>query len=551
MRLLVSYEAFATDIRGARPGADVAVRRAGDPVPADLSGVEFYVPPYDFNVASLELARRMPSLRIMQILTAGYEHILPYLPAGVILCNAKGVHDTSTAELALGLTLASQRGLSEFFHAQAEGRWAHEQYPSLADRNVLILGYGAVGRAVEQRLLPFEVEVVRVARTSRQHPPVHGVEDLWALLPHADIVIVTIPLSASTRHLVDAAFLAAMKAGALLVNVARGGVVDTDALVNAVRAGRVRAALDVTDPEPLPSDHPLWSLPGVLISPHVGGNSTAFLPRARRLVCEQAVRFLNGSQLDNVVVKLESRKYIPPGANTATSDLPGLRPPPPPVDSACIATAGTGSGPRRICRPGAGGGNRRRHRPTVVLGMIARWTIVVPQQVATLIKSGVAGRGGHYRPRPMRRRTAMHEDLAVLLGHDIAQHPLARIDGTGACIHAELEVVPWAGDHVASRRPEIPWAVRLDRLLEPTTRQAGTAVRAPVCEGIQVTLFGAQHHHPPTRDHYGSHLPGRQLRRLEDLRLHSCTASRRGYALIALPERTACWSCVPIAAGNV
>jgi phosphoglycerate dehydrogenase-like enzyme len=547
MRLLVSYEAFAADIRGARPDADVAVRRAGDPVPADLSGVEFYVPPYDFNVASLELARRMPSLRIMQILTAGYEHILPYLPAGVTLCNAKGVHDTSTAELALGLTLASQRGLSEFFHAQAEGRWAHEQYPSLADRTVLILGYGAVGCAVEQRLIPFEVEVVRVARTSRQHPPVHGVEDLWALLPHADIVIVTIPLSASTRHLVDAAFLAAMKAGALLVNVARGGVVDTDALVNAVRAGRVRAALDVTDPEPLPSDHPLWSLPGVLISPHVGGNSTAFLPRARRLVCDQAVRFLNGSQLDNVV-KLESRKYMSTGRNTATSDLPGLSPP---WSRRASRPRALARGPGEYAAPLRAVGIDDGTVPTVVLGVIARRTIAVPQQVATPMKSGVAGRGGHYRSRPMRRRTAMHEDLAVLLGHDIAQHPLARIDGTRACIHAELEVVPRAGDHVASRRPEIPRAVRLDRLLEPTTRQAGTAVRAPVREGVQVTLFGTQHHHPPTRDHYGSHLPGRQLRRLEDFRRHSCTASRRGYALIALPERTACWSCLPIAAGNV
>jgi len=183
------------------------------------------------------------------------------------------------------------------------GTWGNDFSTSLADRRVLIVGYGRIGAAIERRLAGFEVaSVTRVARRARTgEVPVHAIGELGSLLPQADVVFVITPLTPDTEHLIGAAELAAMPEGALLVNVARGRVVDTDALVAATATGRVRAALDVTDPEPLPSDHPLWRTPGVLISPHVGGQSTAFQPRMLRLVREQLARFAAGEPLANTV----------------------------------------------------------------------------------------------------------------------------------------------------------------------------------------------------------------------------------------------------------
>jgi phosphoglycerate dehydrogenase-like enzyme len=236
---------------------------------------------------------------VVQTLTAGVEHLRPYVGEGVRLCNARGVHDASTAELALALVLASLRGIPDFVRAQDRGRWAHAERPSLADRTVLLVGYGSVGAAVERRLLPFECDVVRVARSAREG--VAGIEALADLLPLAHVVVLTVPLTDESRGMVDAAFLAGMRDGALLVNVSRGPVVDTEALVGELRAGRLTAALDVTDPEPPPPGHALWSLPGLLLSPHVGGNTSAFLPRALRLVRAQLERFAAGQPLANVM----------------------------------------------------------------------------------------------------------------------------------------------------------------------------------------------------------------------------------------------------------
>ena len=257
-----------------------------------LDDVEVYVPPYMGGPEGLALMARMPRLRMAQLLTAGFENALAHLPPTVTLCNAGGVHDASTAELAVGLTLASLRGLDDFARAMPISSWLDGRRVSLADRRVVVIGAGGVGRAIERRLLPFETDVVLVGRTARDG--VHAVADLPGLLPGADVVVLAVPLDASTRGMVDARFLASMRDGALLVNVARGPVVRTDDLLAEVERGRLRAALDVTDPEPLPADHPLWRLPGVLISPHVGGNTTAFLPRARRLVAEQLARWEAG-----------------------------------------------------------------------------------------------------------------------------------------------------------------------------------------------------------------------------------------------------------------
>jgi phosphoglycerate dehydrogenase-like enzyme len=198
------------------------------------------------------------------------------------------------------LILSSLRGIPEAVRAQDAGTWAGERRTSLADRRVLIVGYGSVGEALEQRLAGFEVaQVVRVARSARAG--VHAMADLPSLLPDADVVVLIVPMTPDTSGLVDAGFLARMRDGALLVNVARGPVVRTDALLAELTSGRLRAALDVTDPEPLPADHPLWHAPGVLITPHLGGNSTAFLPRAYRLVTEQVRRYVAGEPLLHVV----------------------------------------------------------------------------------------------------------------------------------------------------------------------------------------------------------------------------------------------------------
>lgn len=294
----VPYPEMVTDLTASSPRIRASLFDGRTP-PPDVDRLEFVVPPYNLGARGLQLALDAPRLRVVQLLTAGYERVAPLIPDGVVLCNARGVHDASTAELAVALILASLRGIPDFVLAQQEGAWRHETYPALADRTVLILGYGSIGEALERRLLPFEVDLIRVARRTR--PGVHAVNDLPALLPRADVVVVLTPLTEQTFHLVDRDFLARMRPGALLVNVARGAVVDTEALVEAVRGGRVRAALDVTDPEPLPPDHPLWQLPGVLISPHVGGDTTAFLPRARKLVVDQVFRYLNGEPLRNVV----------------------------------------------------------------------------------------------------------------------------------------------------------------------------------------------------------------------------------------------------------
>ncbi|MDP1878354.1 MAG: 2-hydroxyacid dehydrogenase [Actinomycetota bacterium] len=265
----------------------------------DLTQVGFYVAPYLGPPSTLDLIRRMPNLQVVQLLTAGFDAALPIVPPNVVLCNAAGVHDASTAELAVGLILASLRGIDDFARAMPDGTWLHARRPSLADRRILILGVGGVGRAIAARLEPFETDLILMGRTAR--PGIRGAEELDDLLPWADIVVVAVPLNSETTLLVDDAFLGRMRDTALLVNMARGSVVDTNALLHHVQSGRLRAAMDVTDPEPLPADHPLWRTPGVLVSPHVGGDTSAFVPRARLLVEAQIRRWLNGEQLGFVV----------------------------------------------------------------------------------------------------------------------------------------------------------------------------------------------------------------------------------------------------------
>jgi phosphoglycerate dehydrogenase-like enzyme len=297
------------EIEGLPEGPAYRYWNGEETFPADPADCAYYVVPYmkPSGIGTRPLPE-MRSVRVVQTLSAGIDHVEPglrHLPEGVQLCNARGVHEASTAELTLTLILASLRGVPDFVRAQDRGEWLGGFRPALADRKVLIVGYGSIGAAIEDRLVPFEVApVVRVARSARTtaRGPVHPLTELPALLPEADVVVLSTPLTEATRGMVDAEFLARMKDGALLVNVARGPVVDTKALLTELESGRIIAALDVTDPEPLPPGHPLWQAPGVLVSPHAGGPTSAFLPRAKRLLVDQLSRFVNREPLRNVIL---------------------------------------------------------------------------------------------------------------------------------------------------------------------------------------------------------------------------------------------------------
>ena len=300
------------DAVGPVDGVDVLVWDLLGERPQRADEIEFLLTPQFMRRAALETIATLPALRHVQLVSAGFEHAVPYVPAGVSLSNAPGVHDTATAELALTLTLAAQRRLPDFVRAQERGRWETGISPGLADRRVLVVGYGNIGHAITRRLLPFETQVTAVASRARDGddlvPHVHGIDELPALLPEHDVVVLIVPLTDSTTGLVDAGFIEAMKPGALLVNVARGKVVDTQALMAACERGRIRAALDVTDPEPLPDGHPLFATPGVLVAPHVGGYSEAFTPRIGRFARAQLEAYRDGEPLAGVQIPAAPEK---------------------------------------------------------------------------------------------------------------------------------------------------------------------------------------------------------------------------------------------------
>ncbi|MEQ4302486.1 2-hydroxyacid dehydrogenase [Plantactinospora sp. B6F1] len=294
------------DLLGEIPdGVTVEVAPAPDELPSDPAGVRFWVPPFLAQAAAVPLAAKLPDLRVVQLLSAGADIWAGRLAGHVTLCDARGVHDSSTAEWVVAAILSYLRSFPFFARAQARHEWSNDQVTptdELAGKRVLVVGAGSIGAATRARLAPFEVDLTMVARTARPAERVYGVDDLPALLPEADVVVLLVPLTEATRGMVDAGFLAAMPDGALLVNAARGPVVQTDALVAELTTGRLAAALDVTEPEPLPAGHPLWDLPNVLLTPHVGGAVRGLLPRAYRLAGAQLRRFVAGTPLLNVVV---------------------------------------------------------------------------------------------------------------------------------------------------------------------------------------------------------------------------------------------------------
>jgi phosphoglycerate dehydrogenase-like enzyme len=273
------------------------------PLPSDPADVAFWVPPFLSTGNVVPFVEKLSGLRVIQLLSAGAEVWIGRLPPSVFLCDGRGVHSSSTSEWILTAILAYLRRFPEFARAQAAREWSNRRYAptdELADKRVLIVGAGAIGEATAARLAPFEVaSITRVARTARDG--VHGVDELPVLLPEADIVVLILPLTPETTGLVDADFLARMRDGALLVNGARGPVVDTEALTAELASGRLCAAADVTDPEPLPVDHPLWTMPNFLLTPHVGGAVPGLMRRGYRLVGDQLRRYVAGEPLVNEV----------------------------------------------------------------------------------------------------------------------------------------------------------------------------------------------------------------------------------------------------------
>ncbi len=261
VRLAVVPFPDASFLAGVAGDVEVRSWEGVAPQPSWLGDATFYVPQYMAGPSTMAVMAAMPRLEVVQTLTAGVDDVWDHLPPGVTLCNARGVHDASTAELVVGLMVASLRGFPDFVRAQDAGQWRSRRYEALADKRVLLVGYGSVGEAVERRLAGFEVELTRVARAPRAAAGVHGFDELMDLVPDADVVVLTVPLTSETRGLVDAGFLASLPDGALVVNAARGPVVVTDALLAECSSGRLAAALDVTDPEPLPSGSPALATP--------------------------------------------------------------------------------------------------------------------------------------------------------------------------------------------------------------------------------------------------------------------------------------------------
>ena len=290
----------AAELMGGLPeGIAADVWTGGEQLPDSADEVEVVVLPFGVADAQMQGLAKLPRLRLIQLLSAGAERAIPFVPPGVTLANARGAHDPAVAEWIMAVILAEVRHLPKYMAAQQAERWEHDAARPLGGQTILIVGYGSIGEVTERMLAPMDVNVKRVARTAREG--VSSMDDLPSLLPNADIVVLLVPVTPATTKMVDEAFLARMKDGALLVNAARGSIVDTDALLKELTAGRLLAALDVTDPEPLPVGHPLWSAPGLLLTPHVGGATTDAMEHALAIAKDQLARYAAGEPLINVV----------------------------------------------------------------------------------------------------------------------------------------------------------------------------------------------------------------------------------------------------------
>lgn len=287
--------AALSGVEGVRP-----VRyKPGDPLPSEAEHAQVLVPGIGSTVEPAELLAALPKLEYVQLLTAGADHWVGRLPDDVLLSTCRGAHGGSTAEWVVASLLAIYRDLPTFIDDQRRGCWQPHGTDTLWGKRVLVIGAGDLGRQLARRLEPFDTAVTLVGRSARDG--VRGQDEIPELLGEHDATVLVLPLTAATTRLVDREFLARMPDGAVLVNAARGPMVDTDALVAELERGRLRAALDVTDPEPLPAGHPLWSAPNLLLTPHVGGNTRGYADRAWRVAAEEIARFAAGESPRNLV----------------------------------------------------------------------------------------------------------------------------------------------------------------------------------------------------------------------------------------------------------
>lgn len=293
-------------------------------LPRDLDHdveIEVWIPdPYPTR--NTKVVPHLRGVKLVLSMMAGTEWIPAAVGPHVTICNARGAHNVSTAEWTIGAILSMIKHFPLFLEIQRSGVWKRRfeasteyenvtgdtraHYPpvmieDLAGKTVLLVGYGSIGKDIERLMRPFQVEILRIARTARENPRVHAVGELDALLPKAEVVVLILPSTSETRWLMDSRQFALMQKGTLLVNAARGPIVNTGALVHALQSGRIRAALDVTDPEPLPPEHPLWKCPNLLITPHVGGSSPAFARRSLKIAADELRRYMAGEPLRNVV----------------------------------------------------------------------------------------------------------------------------------------------------------------------------------------------------------------------------------------------------------
>ena len=295
--LLPSADGVADEVARRLPRATI-VRYEEDSYRPDE--IDFYCLPYLGNGRSIATIAQLPRLRVLQSLSSGVDNVLGSVPDQVTFCNGTGLHhEEGTAELAVSLILGSLKQLPAFALHQSRRNWHHLRTDSLNGKRVVLVGYGHIGQMIEQRIAPFGARITRASRTARDG--VAPLSQLPRLAAEADILVVCIALTPETSGLIGADVLAALPAGALVVNVARGAIVDAAALAGHLIDGRLRAALDVTDVEPLPADRPEWGWPNVLITPHVGGDTLVFARRAPGFVADQAERYLTGQPLANIV----------------------------------------------------------------------------------------------------------------------------------------------------------------------------------------------------------------------------------------------------------
>lgn len=279
------------------------------PEGVDLAQIDIAVFPYMAGIDQLQGIRKAPNVSLVQTQTTGYDGMSDLIGDRAAIATAGGVHAAATAEMAVGLAIASLRGFPDAVRNQATGTWAPERWPGLADRTVALVGVGGIGEEIRKRLEPFEVNLLRFASSARsdEHGRIHAIDELAAMARQVEVLILIVPLSDSTHHLVDAKLLAALPDGARIVNVARGPVVDTEALTAEVASGRLYVASDVFDPEPLPQDHELWKQPNALILPHNGGNTEAFFPRMVALLKRQIQDWARGENGQNIVHEPQGR----------------------------------------------------------------------------------------------------------------------------------------------------------------------------------------------------------------------------------------------------